>query len=87
MVSQDVTLMDFSNLDAIAVASLTFAVAGVVELVKRVFEADYKTAGVIAVAGLAGALLAPYAGDVTWFNGLLIGFSASGLIATVSHLK
>lgn len=75
--------MDFTNLYLVA------ALAGIVELYSRLVEKDWKTAGVIAVAGLAGALLAPHAPgtDFGWFVGMLYGFSASGVITTVSHLR
>lgn len=77
--------MDFSNIDPLALAALTFAVAGVVELLKRLFDKDWRTAAVIAVSAVAGAVLAPQAGDITMFTGALVGLSASGLITTVSH--
>lgn len=79
--------MEFlTKVDPVALSALVFAIAGVVELVKRLFDGDYRVAAVIAVSGLAGALLAPQAGDITWFVGMLIGFSASGFISTVSHI-
>lgn len=72
--------MDFlSNIDPVALAALTFAVVGFVELLNRVFDKDYRGAATIAVAGLAGALFSG-AVDITPFNGLLIGFGASGLV-------
>lgn len=78
--------MEFlTSVDPVALAALTFAIAGIVELYSRLVDKDFKTAGVIAVAGLAGAVLAPQVGDITWFIGMLVGFSASGLISTVSH--
>lgn len=73
--------MDFSNLFLVA------ALAGVVELYKRIVDGDYKTAGLVAVAALAGALLAPQAGNITWFVGMLYGFSASGVITTLSYIN
>ncbi len=78
--------MNFSQVDPVALASLTFAIAGVVELYNRLVAKDWKTAGTIAVAGIAGAVLSHFVGgSVSWFTGLLIGFSASGLISTVQH--
>lgn len=79
--------MEFPNVDPIALGALIFAVVGVVELVKRLFDRDFRAAVIIAVAGAAGAILAPYAGgDISWFNGLLIGLSASGLVTAASRI-
>ena len=74
------------EIDPMVVASLTFGIAGIVELYRRLFTGDWKTAGTIAVSGLAGMLLS-YAVGLTWFEGLLIGFSTSGVITTVSHFR
>lgn len=79
--------MEFlSQVDPVALGALTFAVVGVVQLVKSVMEKDYDTAVIVAVAGLAGAVLAPFAGNISWFVGLLIGLNASGLVTTVTRL-
>lgn len=65
------------------------AVAGVVELYKRLVNKDYKTAGLIAVAAASGAILAPLVPDANlgWYVGMLYGFSASGVITTVSYFR
>lgn len=79
--------MEFlTSVDPVALATLTFAIVGFVELYKRLVGKDFKTAGVIAVAGLSGAILAPFAGDISWFIGMLIGFAGSGVITTASYL-
>jgi len=75
----------FDNLDPIAVALLAFAIVGIVELAKRLYDRDFRAALIIAVAGIAGALLAPQAGDFTWFQGLLVGFQASGFVTAISY--
>lgn len=78
--------MDFlSNINPIAITALTFAVVGFTELVKRLISKDYHTAIIIAVAGIAGAVLAPQVG-IDWFYGMLIGLNGSGLITTVSKI-
>lgn len=78
--------MDFlTQFDAVSVAMLTFAVVGFVKLYASVVDGDWKTAGKIAVAAVAGAVLAPFAGEFTWFAGLLIGFNASGVVTAVSY--
>lgn len=54
-------------------------------MVKRLISKDYHTAIIIAVAGIAGAVLAPQVG-IDWFYGMLIGLNGSGLITTVSKI-
>lgn len=68
-------------------ALLSFAVAAVVEFVKRLFSKDYQASVIIAGAAVVGALLAPYAGDYTWFQGMIMGLQASGLITTLTYIK
>jgi hypothetical protein len=75
----------FNGINATSIALLTFAVIGVVKIYTALTEADYSTAGKIAVAGITGALFAPFVADVTWFIGMLIGFSASGVVTTASY--
>lgn len=76
----------FNGLDALAVALLGFAVIGAVEFIKRLFDRDYRGAAIIAVSAVVGALAAPYAGDVSHFQGFLIGLQASGLVTTASYV-
>ncbi len=76
----------FDNISPLAVMLLGFAIAGVIELIKRLFDKDYRAATIIVGSAIVGALLAPFAGDVNWFQGLLIGLQASGLITTVSYI-
>ena len=75
----------FNGIDATSIALLTFAVIGIVRIYTAIVEQDYSTAGKIAVAGVAGALFAPFVTEVTWFMGMLIGFSASGVVTTASY--
>jgi FtsH-binding integral membrane protein len=75
----------FNEINATSVALLTFAVIGVVRIYSALIERDFTTAGKVIVAGFAGALFASYVADVTWFIGMLIGFSASGVITTASY--
>lgn len=75
----------FDGINATSIALLTFAVIGVVKIYTALTESDYPTAGKIAVAGITGALFAPFVTDVTWFIGMLIGFSASGVVTTASY--
>jgi hypothetical protein len=78
-------MIDF-NIDGSALATLTLAVISFVELYKRLIDKDWKVAGIIAVSGLSGAVFASQVGDLTWFTGMLIGFSGSGVITTASYL-
>jgi len=68
-------------------ALLVAALAGVTELYKRLVAKDFATAGLIAVASLAGAILAPAAGEMDWFAGMLAGFAASGVVTVVSYVR
>lgn len=77
----------FQGLDTMAVAMLGLAVVGGVEFVKRVFDKDVRGAVTILVAAVMGAVFAPYAGSgLGWFEGMLIGLEASGLITAVSYV-
>lgn len=75
----------FNGIDATSLALLTFAVIGIVRIYSALTELDYVTAGKVAVAGAAGAIFAPFVADVTWFIGMLIGFSASGVVTTATY--
>lgn len=75
----------FNGINATSIALLSFAIIGVVRIYTALAEQDYNTAGKVAIAGLAGALFAPFVADVTWFIGMLIGFSASGVVTTASY--
>lgn len=79
--------MEFlTKVDPIALTALTFVVISIVELIKRLYRKDFESVVIIAVSGIVGAIFAPYAGNISWFSGLLIGFSASGLITTATRL-
>ena len=49
--------MEVFDLDAVTTAILLGMVAGVVELIKRLFEKDWKAVAIIAGAGATGALV------------------------------
>lgn len=71
----------FDGLVLTGVALLVACVIGVVELVKALFAADWRTAAIIAAAGVVGFLLgmAPEIG-ITSLQGMAVGFAASGVI-------
>lgn len=68
----------------VAVTLLTTLVIGATELIKRIFDRDYRAACIIAASVLVGAL-----GGSLLFEelgiaiGMVIGLSASGLVTTV----
>lgn len=68
----------------VAVTLLTTMVIGATELVKRLFDRDYRAAALITVAavvgGLGGALMFETIGLAL---GLVIGLSASGIITGI----
>ena len=75
----------FNEINATSIALLSFAIIGIVRIYTALIEQDYETAGKVAIAGLTGALFAPFVTEVTWFIGMLIGFSASGVVTTASY--
>lgn len=66
-------------------ALLVAAVIGSVELVNRLFDLDFRGASKILVAVLVGGFLGPIVG-VTWLAGLVLGLSASGVVATATRI-
>jgi hypothetical protein len=75
--------MDFSHVDSLAYAALTFAVIGTITFVRALYARKWETATVIAAAAVAGWLWAS-AVKIPGFTGFLIGLNGSGLITTVS---
>jgi hypothetical protein len=79
--------MDLSfltNIDPVSLAMLTFAIIGFVKLYELLVTKEFQKAGKISVAVIASTLLGIFALKLNWFEGLLIGFNASGLITTLS---
>ena len=67
----------------LAVSSLFVltAVAGATELIKRLWDRDYRAATIIAVSALIGGLAGAFVIDgLTFATGLVAGLSASGLV-------
>lgn len=73
------------DLDAVTVAILLGMVAGVVELIKRAFEKDWKAVAIILGAGATGALTA-LAIAVNPLIGAVVGLSASGFITIAQNV-
>jgi len=77
--------MDVFNLDPVVAAILLGMVAGVVELIKRLFEKDWKAVTIILGAGVTGALVG-LAISVNPLIGAVIGFAASGYITIAQNI-
>lgn len=77
--------MEVFDLDPVVAAILLGMVAGVVELIKRAFEKDWKAVAIIIGAGAAGALTALLI-SVNPLIGAVIGFAASGYITIVQNI-
>lgn len=74
--------MEVFNLDPIAAAIMLGMVAGVVELIKRLFDKDWKATATIVCAGIVGALTA-LALAISPLIGAVVGLAASGYITIV----
>jgi hypothetical protein len=72
---------------AVAIGLLTTMVIGATELVKRLFDRDYRASALIGVSAVVGAvagwLTFP---EVGFALGLVTGLGASGLVTTVQKL-
>jgi len=77
--------MDIFGLDAVTVAILLGMVAGVIELIKRLFEKDWKAVAIIAGAGVTGCLVGLAIG-INPFIGAIVGLAASGYITIVQNV-
>ena len=69
-----------------SLALLGFAVVGSVEFVKRLFDTDYRSACIIAVAGLVGGFGGTFL-DLPFFQGLVVGLQGAGLVTTASYIS
>lgn len=74
--------MEVFNLDPIAAAIMLGMVAGVVELIKRLFDKDWKAVATIVCSGVVGALTA-LALAINPLIGAVVGLAASGYITIV----
>lgn len=77
--------MEVFNLDPVQVAILLGMVAGVVELVKRIFRKDWKASATIVCAGAVGALTA-LALAISPLIGAVVGLASSGYITIVQKI-
>ena len=77
--------MDVFNLDPISAAILLGMVAGVVELIKRAFDKDWKAVCTIVGAGITGALVA-LAIQINPLIGAVVGLASSGFITIAQNI-
>lgn len=77
--------MEVFNLDPVTTAILLGMVAGVVELIKRVFKKDWVAVATIIGAGVAGALTA-LALAINPLIGVVVGLAASGFITIAQNV-
>ena len=77
--------MEVFNLDAITTAILLGMVAGVIELIKRAFDKDWRAVAIIIGAGVTGALVGLLI-SVNPLIGAVVGLAASGYITIVQNI-
>lgn len=77
--------MEIFNLDPIIAVVMLGMVAGVVELIKRIFDQDWRSVAIIIGAGAAGALTALPLG-VNPLIGAVVGLASSGYITIAQNM-
>lgn len=77
--------MEVFELDAITTAILLGMVAGVIELIKRAFDKDWRAVAIIIGSGVAGAFTALLV-TVNPLIGAVIGLAASGYITIAQNI-
>lgn len=76
--------MELFNLEPVIAAVMLGMVAGVVELIKRIFDKDWRSVAIIVGAGVAGALTALPLG-VNPLIGAVVGLASSGYITIAQN--
>lgn len=79
--------MDLSilGIEPVTAILLTGFVIGFVELAKAIFDREWRKATIIAVAGLAGGVVAPFIG-LEVVVGIVAGLAASGAVTLVQNI-
>lgn len=72
------------TLEPVTAIILLGMVAGVVELIKRIFEADWRACAIIIGAGATGALVAIPLG-ISALIGAVIGLSSTGYVTIAQN--
>lgn len=76
--------MDIFNLEPIQATIMLGMIAGIVELIKRIFAKDWKAVAIIIGAGVTGTVVAVLLG-IEALVGAVIGFASSGFITIVQN--
>lgn len=77
--------MEIFDLEPITAVILLGMIAGVIELIKRVFDKDLRAVAIILGAGIAGAIVAlPLA--ISPLIGAVVGFASSGYITIAQNI-
>lgn len=79
--------MDLSilGIEPVTAILLTGFVIGFVELAKALYDNEWRKAIVVAIAGIAGGICAPFIG-ISIITGIVAGFAASGAITLVQNI-
>lgn len=77
--------MEVFDLDPVVAVIMLGMVAGVVELVKRLFDKDWRATAIIVGAAVAGALTALLL-SVNPLIGAVVGFAASGYVTIAQNI-
>lgn len=78
----EIEVLGITGFAAVVLTGLT---AGVVELVKRIFDKDWRATVTIVLAGIVGGLGALYLGT-DFLAGVVYGLAASGFITIVQNV-
>lgn len=78
-------MIDILGLDAMTALILTGLCMGVVELIKRLFDKDWKASVTIVACGVVGGL-AGLAMGITILQGIVFGLAATGYITLAQNV-
>lgn len=77
----DLNLLGITGMPAIL---LTFFVVGFVEMIKALYDRDWRNALIIFVSAICGAAASPLLG-ISLITGICGGFAASGVVTMATH--
>lgn len=78
-------MIEILGLDAMTAAILTGLCMGVVELIKRLFDKDWRAAITIVACGVVGGL-AGLAMGITLLQGIVFGLAATGYVTLAQNI-
>lgn len=77
--------MEILNIEPTTAVIMLGMIAGVIELIKRIFKKDWRAVAIIAGAGITGALVAlPL--NIEPLVGAVVGFASSGFITIAQNI-